>query len=421
MVGTLIGDTVGSVYEFNNVRTKDFKLFSKDSFLTDDSIMTLAVAEILQTKCIYDKDKIIDTFKKWGRAYPDRGYGGMFYKWLFTDMRESYRSYGNGAAMRISPVGWYAYCEDQVKDFVERITEVTHSHPEGIKGAEVVAMCVFYAKIGKSKEFIKDYVSKYYDIDFDYEDLRKNYYFNETCQETVPQAIYCFLISESFEDCLRTTISIGGDCDTTAAISCAIAEAYYKHIDEDLINEVMKRVPQVVNGCNAQEVINKFNIYKCYELVHCEEITDKTMFVCFEETIQGMYHQEWIHSSDSRFLSNYLTWYMFDYYFETFDNKEVSKHLNELNYKECGLIVDSMYLKSHKFGSKVANAYKKYSKENSFDNLVNQCEILNDILYRINYESEFKCFNNVKEANIYKSIDTMSNLEVLDLFINKSK
>lgn len=262
MIGALIGDTIGSVYEFNNIRRKDFELFSRHSFSTDDSIMTLAVAEIFQSNYINDKGKIIDTFKKWGRAYPDRGYGNRFCNWLFTDTREAYRSYGNGSAMRISPVGWYANSEEEVIDFATKVTEVTHNHPEGIKGAIVTAMCVYYARSGKSKEFIKEYVEKHYKIDFDYEDLRKNYWFNETCQETVPQAIYCFLISKDFEDCVRTTISIGGDCDTTAAISCAIAEAYYKQIPQEIMKAFYKYIPEDDGNCYPKKVIAKFYEYQ---------------------------------------------------------------------------------------------------------------------------------------------------------------
>lgn len=248
MLGAIIGDTVGSVYEFNNIRKKEFNLFGNKNFLTDDSIMTIAVAEILKKGYQDNKDKIIETFKKWGRKYPKAGYGGHFFVWLFTEETEPYYSFGNGAAMRVSPVAWYANSEDEVKELSRKVTEVTHNHPEGLKGAEVTAMCIYYARIGKSKEFIKDYVSKYYNIDFDYEDLRKNYWFNETCQDTVPQAIYCFLISKDFEDCIRTTISIGGDCDTTAAISCAIAEAYYgipkkiKNKISTYLSEEMKEV-----------------------------------------------------------------------------------------------------------------------------------------------------------------------------------
>ena len=250
MLGAIIGDVVGSIYEFNNIRTKKFKLFGKGNFLTDDSIMTIAIAEVLKNGYQDDNNKIVETLKKWGRKYPKAGYGGHFFKWLFTEEKEPYYSFGNGAAMRVSAAGWYGRDEEEVKDFAKKVTEVTHNHPEGIKGAEVTAMCIYYARTGKSKEFIRDYVSKYYDIDFEYEDLKRNYWFNETCQDTVPQAIYCFLISKDFEDCIRTTISIGGDCDTTAAISCAIAEAYYgipKKIVKKILTYLTKEMREVLS------------------------------------------------------------------------------------------------------------------------------------------------------------------------------
>jgi len=259
MLGAIIGDVVGSVYEFNNVKNKNFELIREESKLTDDSIMTLAVCEIIQNKWYDNKDKIIDTLKKWGNAYPDVGYGGMFKKWLFDEnLRDAYNSFGNGSAMRISSVGWYANSEEEVKKLAKLVTEVTHNHEEGLKGAEVVAMCIYYARIGKSKEFIKNYVKQYYNIDFDYEDLVENYKFYATCQKSVPQAIYCFLISKDFEDCLRTTISIGGDCDTTSAMSCAIAEAYYKKIDNNLIKKVLEKLPSPRPNCHPKEIIDKF-------------------------------------------------------------------------------------------------------------------------------------------------------------------
>jgi type I restriction enzyme M protein len=228
MLGAIIGDTVGSRFEFNNLKSKDFELITKDSELTDDSIMTLAVAGILLNNKINDPDAIIDTLKEWGNLYPYAGYGGMFRKWLFTDYRKPYNSFGNGAAMRISPVGFLAKSEEEVIDWATKVTEVTHNHPEGIKGAVVTAMCIYYARIGKDKEFIRKYVKKHYDVNFDYEELKKSYYFNELCQTTVPQAIYCFLISKNYEDCIRTCVSIGGDTDTVCAIAGGIAEAYYK-------------------------------------------------------------------------------------------------------------------------------------------------------------------------------------------------
>lgn len=419
MIGALIGDTVGSVYEFNNVRSKEFELFCDYSFLTDDSMMTLAVAEILQKKYIYNKDKIIDTLKKWGRTYEDRGYGGRFLRWLLSDSRQSYRSYGNGAAMRISPVGWYAKNEDEVKDFSRRITEVTHSHPEGLKGAEVTAMCIYYARIGKSKEFIKEYVKQYYDIDFDYENLKKHYYFNETCQESVPQAIYCFLISNSFEDCLRTTISIGGDCDTTAAISCAIAEAYYKNIDENLVKETLRRLPKSKNGCNALDIICSFNAYSIYDLVQCEEIKDDTMFVCIEEVINGKYQQEWIHATTSKNLSSYMTWMLLDNYFEVEDDQFSKDFLYEKKYKECAEVIEHCILYKNNFATMVSNSFYKNTASSDFESLKKHCKELNEILMCANLQVKFKCFNDKKEALVYKNIDTMSDKEILELFNEK--
>ena len=228
MLGAIIGDTIGSRFEFNNHRSKDFELFTKDNELTDDSIMTLAVADILLNNKINNSDAIIDTLKEWGNLYPYAGYGGMFRQWLFSNNRKPYKSFGNGSAMRISPVGFLAQSEEEVIDWSTKVTEVTHNHPEGKKGAVVTAMCIYYAKNGKDKNFIRNYVEQYYDINFEYSKLKKEYYFNETCQETVPQAIYCFLISNSYEDCIRTCVSIGGDTDTVCAIAGGIAEAYYK-------------------------------------------------------------------------------------------------------------------------------------------------------------------------------------------------
>ena len=257
MLGAIIGDIVGSIYEFNNIRTMKFPLFTDKNFFTDDTIMTLAVAEILQNGYVNDNDKVIDTLKKWGRAYPDSGYGGRFYQWLFGPSRNPYGSFGNGSAMRVSACGWYGNSEEEVKDLATKVTIVTHNHPEGLKGAIVVATCIYYARIGKSKAFIKDYIEKFYDVDFSYEELRKNYKFSATCQDSVPEALYCFLISDSFEETIRTTISIGGDCDTTSAIAGSIAEAFFG-IPDNIKEEALKRLPKEINGCNAKKIIDKF-------------------------------------------------------------------------------------------------------------------------------------------------------------------
>lgn len=255
MIGAIIGDVVGSVYEFNNIKTKEFPLFKYGCYATDDSVMSVAVAEMC-LKGYLEKDgnkDIIATFKKWGKKYPNAGYGGRFLYWVLGDDTKPYNSYGNGSAMRVSPIGFYAKSEEEVIKYSRKVTEVTHNHPEGIKGAEVTAMCIYYARTGKSLEFIRDYAIKNYPeiATLDYQELKRTYkHADEICQITVPQALYCFLISTSFEDCVRTTISIGGDCDTTAAINCPIAEAFYgvpANIKEELRNYVGKDLLAVVD------------------------------------------------------------------------------------------------------------------------------------------------------------------------------
>ena len=253
MLGAIIGDIVGSRFEFNNIKTKDFKLFDKGCNVTDDSVMSVAVAEMcIKGYVPNNKEMIIKTFKKWGKKYPNAGYGNRFIRWVLANDQLPYNSYGNGSAMRISAVGFFAKTKEEVEIYSKAVTEVTHNHPEGIKGAYVTAMSIFMARNGSSKQEIKKFVSKYYDINFDYEELRKTYkHEEEICQNTVPQAIYCFLISKGFEDCLRTTISIGGDCDTTAAISCAIAEAYYG-IPKKIKEEVQDYIPNDMNDINKK-------------------------------------------------------------------------------------------------------------------------------------------------------------------------
>lgn len=258
MIGAIIGDIVGSRFEFNNIKIKDFKLFDENCRLTDDSIMTIAVADSIINGYVPDnKDGIIDTFKYWGIKYPDAGYGGRFFYWVLSEEREAYNSYGNGSAMRISPIGWISNTYEEIVKNATAVTEITHNHPEGIKGAIVVANCIRMARQKESKDSIVNYIKENYNMDFDYDDLVKNFkHQEETCQATVPQALYCFAISKDFEDCLRTTISIGGDCDTTSAISCAIAEAYY-----GIPKEIENKAIEFLNN-EQKEIIDNFqNIY----------------------------------------------------------------------------------------------------------------------------------------------------------------
>ena len=227
MIGAIIGDIVGSVYEWDNIKTKDFPLFRQDCFFTDDTVMTLAIAEGLMNGG--SADDFVAAMKKYGRLYPDAGYGGRFFGWLGSDPSDPYNSWGNGSAMRVSAVAWAFDKLEQVEEYAEISATVTHNHPEGIKGAKATAVCIFLARKGKSKSEIKTYIeSTYgYNLDRTMDEIRPDYRFNESCQETVPEAIIAFLESVNFEDAIRNAISLGGDSDTLAAITGSIAEAAY--------------------------------------------------------------------------------------------------------------------------------------------------------------------------------------------------
>jgi len=230
MLGAMIGDIVGSRFEFNNQRSKEFEMFMGRCYFTDDSVMTLAVAKAIMI-CDGNWDDLgkqtVRCMQGIGRRYPNCGYGGMFCKWMFSDDPQPYNSFGNGAAMRVSPCGFAARTESEAKLLSRKVTEISHNHPEGIKGAEATTVAIFMARNGASKEEIGERMRSYYDLDFTLDGIRESYRFNETCQDTVPQAIAAFLESASFEDTIRGAISIGGDSDTLAAIAGGIAEAHY--------------------------------------------------------------------------------------------------------------------------------------------------------------------------------------------------
>lgn len=276
MLGAIIGDIVGSIYEFDNIRTKDFELFSSRCFFTDDTVMTVAIYKALKNSKMFNyallSKNTVKYMQKYGKMYPDMSYGLSFRNWLQFKNPKAYGSYGNGSAMRVSPAAYFARTLDEAKFLSYMVTAVTHDHEEGVKGAEATTVAIYMALNGSSKEEIKKYIEEnYYKLDFDYEDLVKNYKFNETCQNTVPQAIFCFLISDGFEDCLRTSISIGGDSDTLCAISCAIAEAYYgipeeikdkalEYLDEQILSdyeEFKKGNTKYTNNILINELINK--------------------------------------------------------------------------------------------------------------------------------------------------------------------
>lgn len=231
MLGAIIGDIVGSRFEWNNNKTKEFDFLTYKCFATDDSIMSLAIAKAI-IECHGDYSKLgsnaVKFMQEIGRPYPHCGFGGMFYNWIYSDNPQPYNSYGNGAAMRVSACGFAASSMDEAIALSKAVTEVTHNHPEGLKGAESTTVAIYMAREGKSILEIRDYIDKhYYPMDFTLAGIRDTYEFNETCQNTVPQAIMAFLESTDFEDAIRNAISIGGDSDTIAAITGAIAEAYY--------------------------------------------------------------------------------------------------------------------------------------------------------------------------------------------------
>ncbi len=231
MLGAIIGDIVGSRYEFNNIKTKQFPLFSNRCFFTDDSVMTLAIAEaVMACDGNYQdlSEKAVEYMQRIGRRYGDCGYGGRFFDWMFSKNPKPYGSYGNGAGMRVSSVAWAARSLEECIEMSHAVTEVTHNHPEGIKGAEAIAVCTYLALHGTGKEEIRKYVNDhYYTLDFCLDGIRSTYRFNETCMDTIPQAIEAFLEAEDFEDAIRNAISIGGDSDTLGACTGAIAEAFF--------------------------------------------------------------------------------------------------------------------------------------------------------------------------------------------------
>lgn len=235
MLGAIIGDIVGSRFEWNNYRAKDFELFTPECFATDDSIMTLAIAKaLLESKPDYSDlgQQAVRWMQEIGRPYPNCGYGGRFYDWMYSKNPKPYNSFGNGAAMRVSACGFAANSLEEAKALSQAVTEVTHNHPEGIKGAEATTVAIYLAKTGTPMEQIREIMDReYYPMDFTLDEIRKTYQFNETCQNTVPQALMAFFESTSFEDAIRNAISIGGDSDTLAAITGGIAQAYYG-IDE---------------------------------------------------------------------------------------------------------------------------------------------------------------------------------------------
>lgn len=240
MIGAIVGDIVGSIYEFNNIKTKDFPLFSEESTFTDDTVCTVAVAE-----AILDGSDVVASLRKWCLKYPTMSYGNAFRRWLLSDNPKPYNSWGNGAAMRVSPCAFLVTSMEYARQLAVQMTEVTHNHPEGIKGALATTDVIWQLAQGPMNEIqVRAHVATTYGYDMDrsVDSIRPTYVFNESCQETVPEAIICALEGMDFEDVIRNAISIGGDSDTVGAIAGAIAEARFD-VPDDICQEVLKRLP----------------------------------------------------------------------------------------------------------------------------------------------------------------------------------
>lgn len=230
MLGALIGDIVGSIYEWRNCKEKTFPFLQPDCRMTDDSVMTAAVASAVLMG-IEDLDEfqknVVAEMRRLGRKYPGLGYGPRFEAWLVSEHPKPYHSLGNGSAMRVSPVAWAAESLPQCLALAKASAEVTHNHPDGIAGAMTVAGAVYLARMGESKEAIRDHVTRYYPLNFTLDEIRADYQFDVSCAGSVPQAMEAFLEAESFEDAVRGAVSIGGDSDTIASMAGAVAAAFY--------------------------------------------------------------------------------------------------------------------------------------------------------------------------------------------------
>jgi ADP-ribosylglycohydrolase len=253
MLGAVAGDIIGSVYEFNNTHRYNFELFTPLSTFTDDTVLTVVVAD-----CILHGKDYARTIWEYGNRYPDRGYGGRFSHWLASKDPKPYNSFGNGSAMRVSPVGFAFDTLEETLAEARRSAEVTHNHPEGIKGAQAVAAAIFLARRGESRGYIREYITDTfgYDLNHTLDEIRPNYTFDETCRGSVPEAIIAFLESNDYEDAIRKAVTLGGDSDTIACITGGIAQAHYGGVPGYIVQEVRNRLDpellRIMDECNER-------------------------------------------------------------------------------------------------------------------------------------------------------------------------
>lgn len=336
MLGAILGDMIGAPYEFDRGdKTKDFPLFSSDSEFTDDSVMTIAVAEALldaRNQGVEESEEavkalLVESMRFWGKRYPNAGYGGRFVQWLFDENMGPYNSFGNGSAMRVASAGWLYDNLKTTRIMARWTAEVTHNHSEGVKGAEATACVIFLARHRVDKEFIKAYISEEfgYDLSRTCDEIRPDYYHNESCQKTVPEAITAFLEGNDFEDVIRIAVSLGGDCDTLTCIAGSMAEAYYG-IPEEIMDEGLTRLTEEMKG-----VVERF----CQAVREQKErlseyITEDNMTV--EEMIEKLSHslRELCRNDEDRKEVTELLESVLKMAEEAENKKEIIKNLNNI-------------------------------------------------------------------------------------------
>lgn len=315
MLGAIIGDTVGSVYEFSNIKTTDFPLFSEGSSFTDDSVMTVAVADWLLHDATRSQQALEQAMVTWGHKYPNAGYGSNFSRWLFmpeflvtfrdtttvdgipSGTRKPYNSFGNGSAMRASACGWLAQSLEDALNLGRRSAIITHNHPEGIKGAQAVAVAVYMARTGATKEEMHAYLERTfgYDLSHDCDDIRPGYRFDVSCQGTMPAALAAFFDSYDFESAIRLAVSLGGDSDTIACITGGIAEAFYHDIPTCMVEKMHQLLPQ--------------EFWEIIDLLY-PSVPDVYMLNRFRVAQADMY-AEAVEEMKQGYKSNHWMWYIF--------------------------------------------------------------------------------------------------------------
>ncbi len=317
LMGAICGDIVGSVYEFDPVKHKDFDLFSSLSTFTDDTVMTLAVAKSLvevdaHNDVVAFKEALVRNMHDLGKRYPDVGYGNHFNLWLLLGKTEPYNSCGNGSAMRVSAVGWYAQSLEEAERLAKASAEVTHNHPDGIAGAVATAGAIYLARTGADKDTIRKYVAKFYDLNFTLDEIRPTYDFEPCNDRTVPQSVVAFLESESYEDAIRNTVSLGGDADTMGAITGAIAEAYYG-IPEELEE-------------TAMSYLDDYLLNVCDEFLLCLERDKMDKRPFDQRLINDAKFMEFFLAEERRLYGDILSAY------ELYDEESIAARMRDVSY-----------------------------------------------------------------------------------------